>query len=57
MRKLAQNSGDYGDHRGYEARGMDLGASNYLIKPVQRDRLAVLVEKHRARSIFRYHGR
>jgi signal transduction histidine kinase/ActR/RegA family two-component response regulator len=30
-----------------EARGMDLGASNYLIKPVQRDRLAVLVEKHR----------
>jgi len=34
-----------------EARGMDLGASNYLIKPVQRDRLAVLVEKHRiARS-------
>ena len=34
-----------------EARGMDLGASNYLIKPIQRDRLAVLVEKHRiARS-------
>jgi len=34
-----------------EVRGMDLGASNYLIKPVQRDRLAVLVEKHRiARS-------
>jgi signal transduction histidine kinase/CheY-like chemotaxis protein len=34
-----------------EARGLDLGASNYLIKPVQRDRLAVLVEKHRiARS-------
>jgi len=34
-----------------EARGIDLGASNYLIKPVQRDRLAVLVEKHRiARS-------
>src|SRR5258708_5565602 len=31
-----------------EARGLDLGASNYLIKPVQRDRLAVLVEKHRA---------
>jgi len=30
-----------------EARGLDLGASNYLIKPVQRDRLAVLVEKHR----------
>jgi signal transduction histidine kinase/CheY-like chemotaxis protein len=34
-----------------EARGLDLGASDYLIKPVQRDRLAVLVEKHRvARS-------
>jgi signal transduction histidine kinase/ActR/RegA family two-component response regulator len=30
-----------------EARGLDLGASNYLIKPVQRERLAVLVEKHR----------
>lgn len=34
-----------------EARGLDLGASNYLIKPVNRDRLADLVEKHRlARS-------
>ena len=34
-----------------EAKGLDLGASNYLIKPVQRERLAVLVEKHRvARS-------
>jgi CheY-like chemotaxis protein/nitrogen-specific signal transduction histidine kinase len=34
-----------------EARGLDLGASNYLIKPVERNRLAVLVEKHRvARS-------
>jgi CheY-like chemotaxis protein/two-component sensor histidine kinase len=31
-----------------EARGLDLGASNYLIKPVERERLAVLVEKHRA---------
>jgi signal transduction histidine kinase/ActR/RegA family two-component response regulator len=30
-----------------EARGLDLGACNYLIKPVDRDRLAVLVEKHR----------
>ena len=31
--------------------GFDLGASNYLIKPVDRDRLAVLIEKHRvARS-------
>jgi response regulator of citrate/malate metabolism len=27
--------------------GLDLGASNYLIKPVDRDRLAVLIEKHR----------
>jgi signal transduction histidine kinase/ActR/RegA family two-component response regulator len=34
-----------------EARGLDLGASNYLVKPVERERLAVLVEKHRvARS-------
>jgi signal transduction histidine kinase/ActR/RegA family two-component response regulator len=34
-----------------EAMGLDMGASNYLIKPVDRDRLAVLVEKHRvARS-------
>jgi signal transduction histidine kinase/ActR/RegA family two-component response regulator len=34
-----------------EARGLDLGASHYLIKPVERERLAVLVEKHRvARS-------
>ena len=31
----------------YEAMGLELGASNYLIKPVDRDRLAVLVEKHR----------
>jgi signal transduction histidine kinase/CheY-like chemotaxis protein len=30
-----------------EAMGLDLGASNYLIKPVDRDRLAVLIEKHR----------
>jgi len=30
-----------------EAMGVDLGASNYLIKPVDRDRLAVLIEKHR----------
>src|SRR5467141_2054182 len=30
-----------------EARGFDLGASNYLIKPVDRERLAVLIEKHR----------
>jgi signal transduction histidine kinase/CheY-like chemotaxis protein len=31
-----------------EAMGFELGASNYLIKPVDRDRLAVLIEKHRA---------
>jgi signal transduction histidine kinase/CheY-like chemotaxis protein len=31
-----------------EAMGLDLGASNYLIKPVDRERLAVLIEKHRA---------
>jgi signal transduction histidine kinase/CheY-like chemotaxis protein len=31
-----------------EARGLDLGAANYLIKPVNRDRLAELIEKHRA---------
>jgi signal transduction histidine kinase/FixJ family two-component response regulator len=30
-----------------EARGLDLGASNYLIKPVDRERLAVVIEKHR----------
>jgi len=30
-----------------EAKGLDLGASNYLIKPVDRERLAVLIEKHR----------
>jgi DNA-binding response OmpR family regulator len=31
--------------------GFELGASNYLIKPVDRERLVVLIEKHRvARS-------
>lgn len=30
-----------------EAMGMDLGASNYLVKPVDRERLAALIEKHR----------
>jgi CheY-like chemotaxis protein/two-component sensor histidine kinase len=30
-----------------EAKALDLGASNYLIKPVDRDRLAVLIDKHR----------
>lgn len=34
-----------------ESMGFELGASNYLIKPVDRDRLALLIEKHRvARS-------
>jgi DNA-binding response OmpR family regulator len=34
-----------------EPRGLGAGASDYLIKPVNRDRLADLVEKHRiARS-------
>jgi signal transduction histidine kinase/ActR/RegA family two-component response regulator len=31
-----------------EAMGLDLGASNYLVKPVDRERLATLIEKHRA---------
>jgi signal transduction histidine kinase/DNA-binding NarL/FixJ family response regulator len=31
-----------------ESMGFELGASNYLIKPVDRERLAVLIEKHRA---------
>jgi signal transduction histidine kinase/CheY-like chemotaxis protein len=31
-----------------QAMGFDLGASHYVIKPVDRDRLAVLIEKHRA---------
>ena len=36
-----------------EARGLDMGAANYLIKPVNRDRLAELIEKHRlARSTY-----
>jgi signal transduction histidine kinase/DNA-binding NarL/FixJ family response regulator len=30
-----------------ESRGLDLGASNYLIKPVDRERLAVLIARHR----------
>jgi CheY-like chemotaxis protein len=30
-----------------EPRGLDLGASDYLIKPVDRERLAVLIERHR----------
>ena len=31
-----------------EAMGLDLGAANYLVKPVDRERLASLIEKHRA---------
>ena len=31
-----------------EAMGRDLGASGYLIKPVDRERLVTLIEKHRA---------
>ena len=31
-----------------EAMAMSLGASEYLVKPVDRERLAVLIEKYRA---------
>jgi signal transduction histidine kinase/CheY-like chemotaxis protein len=31
-----------------EAMGVKLGASNYLVKPVDRERLAVIIEQHRA---------
>jgi CheY-like chemotaxis protein len=31
-----------------EAMGINLGASNYLVKPVHRERLADLIEKYRA---------
>jgi len=30
-----------------ESMALDLGASDYLIKPVDRERLALLIEKHR----------
>jgi CheY-like chemotaxis protein len=30
-----------------QAMGLELGASNYLVKPVDRERLAALIEKHR----------
>jgi CheY-like chemotaxis protein len=30
-----------------EAMGFDLGAASYLVKPVDRERLAVLIQKHR----------
>jgi signal transduction histidine kinase/CheY-like chemotaxis protein len=35
-----------------ESMGFELGASHYLIKPVDRDRLAVLIEKHRVARSF-----
>jgi response regulator of citrate/malate metabolism len=31
-----------------EAMGINLGASNYLVKPVHRERLADLIDKYRA---------
>jgi signal transduction histidine kinase/ActR/RegA family two-component response regulator len=31
-----------------EAMGLDLGASSYLVKPVDRERLVTLIERHRA---------
>jgi len=30
-----------------EVKGFDLGASNYMVKPIDRDRLALLMEKYR----------
>jgi signal transduction histidine kinase/ActR/RegA family two-component response regulator len=33
-----------------EAMGINLGASSYLVKPVQRERLAELIEKYRGRA-------
>jgi len=30
-----------------EALGREKGASNYLVKPIDRDRLALALEKHR----------
>ena len=42
-----------------EPMGLDLGAASYLVKPVDRDRLAVLVEKYRvahSASIDRPHS-
>ncbi len=31
--------------------GMDRGAANYLVKPIDRDRLAIALEKYRARPV------
>jgi signal transduction histidine kinase/ActR/RegA family two-component response regulator len=32
-----------------EVMGFDLGASNYMVKPIDRERLALVLEKHRGR--------
>ena len=34
----------------HEALGLARGASNYLVKPVDRDRLAMALDKHRVRT-------
>lgn len=36
-----------------ELMGANLGASSYLVKPVDRDRLAEIIERHRERSVPR----
>ena len=33
-----------------EVMGVDLGASNYMVKPIDRERLALVLEKYRVRS-------
>jgi signal transduction histidine kinase/ActR/RegA family two-component response regulator len=38
-----------------EVMGFDLGASNYLVKPIDRDRLALLLEKYRVRPADGHH--
>jgi len=43
------NSRHHGHYRRQRAMGRDLGASNYFgFKPVDRERLVTLIEKHRA---------
>jgi response regulator of citrate/malate metabolism len=32
-----------------EVMGFELGASNYMVKPIDRERLALVLEKYRAR--------
>jgi len=34
-----------------ESLGLDRGASNYLVKPIDRDRLALALEKYRTRPV------